>query len=328
MDATLKLSSNALAYADLGATSNPLRRYVDWSAQRTYAVKNPKAEPFTVDPGASLALFSGVRTTSADVTTELQLTLSPLDPSRYRMTWTSAGTAPAFRVARSLALSGHAVTMTANNNQTLSMAATAGDFAAVQVGDTLLIPDTITGDAPSPFSALNVGYWIVLAKDGTSTTLQLVRPTGQAFSAVTEVVTPVSNAQVVAYSAGGVQVGDRVVVNGTFPSAVKGSYTVAAVTPTWFEFIATSPLPSPVNGVGISFLAPVFFYSNAKRWIRIEFDQRCSLQLNGLAGQTLEPWAAGDADNTGFFEMVGPVWSATVVNLSSVPLNFLFLSVE
>jgi hypothetical protein len=72
----------------------------------------------------------------------------------------------------------------------------------------------------------------------------------------------------------------------------------------------------------------VFFYSNAKRWIRIEFDQRCSLQINGLAGQTLEPWVAGDPDNTGFFEMVGPVWSATVVNASGSPLNFLFLSAE
>src|SRR5689334_14113916 len=132
MDATLKLNSNTLAYGDVGATSNPLRRYVDWSVDRSYAVRNPKAEAIAIEPGATYTLFSGTRSTSIDGTTEFSFALSSLANTRYRFTWSGVGTAPAFRVDRALTLNTVAVTIVVNTNQTITMTGVGGSFTAVQ----------------------------------------------------------------------------------------------------------------------------------------------------------------------------------------------------
>lgn len=327
MDGTLNLSSNTLAYADVPATSNPSQKFVDWSMNRSYQVSNPKSEPFTVDPGATLSLFSGIRATGIDNTTELQLTLSPLANTRYRFTWTGTGTTPGFRTGRTVALATRSVTMTVNANLTLSMAAQAGDFAAVVVGDTLLIPDTSTGDPASPFNPINTGYWVVLSKDGTSTTLQLTRPSGQGFVGITETVTVVSNPQVLVYSAAGVQVGDKVNISGGFPASVQNTYQVVAVTATWFEITAMQPLPTGISAVPNT---GIKFYTGGKRYIRFVADQECYVQLNGDTGTSnrISPWVAADPANAGTMEKCGPCWSASVTNLSTAPLNFLFISAE
>jgi hypothetical protein len=91
MNGTLTIISNTLAYGDLGATSNPSQKYVDWSVSRSYPVKNPRSESFTVDPGATLSLFDGVRSTSISNTTQFELTLSSISSTRYRFSWTGVG---------------------------------------------------------------------------------------------------------------------------------------------------------------------------------------------------------------------------------------------
>lgn len=327
MDGTLRLTSNALAYGDQGATSNPQKRYFDWSVDRKYTVSNPKSEPVTVPPGDTLSLFSGTRTTSIAANTEWTLALSPLASDRYRFTH-SAGTAPALRTARVLTLGGSTVQMTANANATVSMAGVAGDFSAVQVGDTVLIPGTATGDAASPFDDLNVGYWTVLAKSGGADQIELARPTGTTFTGKTEAVAVAADAEVLAYSAAGVQVGDKVNVNAGFSSPVLGTYTVVAVTPGWFEIETSKALP--VAATATPGATGVIFYTLAKRYVRFEGDQEFVVRLNGASDNTtvVQPWTAGDPANTGTYEKVGPVWAASVVNLSSSPLNLLFSSAE
>jgi hypothetical protein len=208
------------------------------------------------------------------------------------------------------------------------MAATAGDFTAVVVGDTLFIPGVTTGDPAGPFSPLNEGYWTVLAKDGTSSTLQLSRPLNETFVGVSEVVTPSSASQLLVFSAAGVQVGDRVTVSMGFPPSVFNTYTVTSVTPTYFEVVSTLPLPVPTTATPTT--AGIAFYTNAKRWIRLEYSQDCIIQLNGDTGNsnTCTPWEADDRLNTGAFEKAGICWSASITNLSAVPMQILFLSVE
>lgn len=329
MDATLNLTQNVLAFGDVGKTSNPLKKYVDWSVQRSYSVTNPKSEPYTVDPGASLLLFSGVRTTTIDGTTEFLLTLSPLASTRYRFAWDSVGAAPGLRTDRALTTATHTMTLVVNANQTLSMtSSTTGDFASVQVGDTIYLPGISTGDSPTIFSEMNVGNWVVLSKDGTSTTLQLTRPSGTGFVALSEVQVVGSNVQVQAFSAAGVQVGDKATISSGFPISVQGTYTIVAVTSKSFEVLATQPLPVTVTAVPTA--AGMVFYTAAKRYVRFEADQECVVRLNGDTGNTnrMSPWEAGDGDQTAFMEKVGPCWSATVVNLSSAPLQFLFISAE
>lgn len=328
MEGTLRLTSNALAYGDQGATSNPARRYFDWSTDRKYAVSNPKNEPYTIDPGATQTLFSGLRSTSIAANTEWTLALSALASDRYRFS-NSAGTAPALRTARTLTLAGGAnVQMTLNANATVSMARSAADFANVVVGDTIFIPDTTTGDSASPFDDLNVGYWTVLAKNGSGSQVELARPTGTVFTGKTEAVAVASNAQVIAYSAAGVQVGDKVTISAGFSAPVLGTYTLVAVTPSWFEI--TTSKAFPVAAVAVPGVSGVQFYTGAKRYVRFEGDQEFAVRLNGAtdSSQIVAPWAAGDDANTGTYEKCGPAWSVVVVNVSSEPLNLLFSSAE
>jgi hypothetical protein len=329
MDGTLNLTQNVLAYGDVGKTSNPAKKYVDWSVQRSYTVANPKSDPYTVDPGSALTLFSGTRAVSVDNTTEFTLTLSPLAADRYRFAWTGVGTAPGFHTDRALTPNGHTFTLTANSNLTLTMASsTVGEFAAVQVGDVVYLPGISTGDAATPFSELNTGSWSVLAKDGTSTTLTLARPSQAAFVGASEVVLCNANTRIQAWAVAGVQVGDKVTISAGFPASVQNTYTVVAVTSKAFEVIATQPLPAATTAVPTA--TGIVFYTGAKRYVRFEADQECVVRLNGDTGNTnrMSPWEAGDPDQTAFFEKVGPCWSAVVVNLSSSPLNFLFISAE
>lgn len=328
MDGTLRISSNTLAYGDLGATSNPLKKYFDWSVDRTYSVRNPKSEPFTVAPGETLSLFSGTRSTSINNSTEFDLTLSPLESDLYRFTWSGAGANPALRTARVLTLGGSTVQMTANANATVSMAGLAGDFTNVVVGDVVFIPDTTTGDAASPFDVLNVGYWTVLAKNGDASQIELGRPTGTSFTGKTEAVSVAVDAEVLAYSAAGVQVGDKVTLSAGFSSPVLGTYSITSVTPEWFEVTTTKALP--VAATAVPTTSGIQFYSAAKRYVRFEVDQATTVRLNGDTGSSVvvEPFIAGDPQNTGILEKVGPVWSATVVNQSTEQLNLLLTSAE
>lgn len=325
--ATLRLITTAVAYGDVGETDNPTKRYFDWSTDRSYPVSNPKSYPYTIDPGATATLFSNSRTTTGDGTTQYTLALSALSSTRYRFTWTG-GTNPTLRTARALSLSGRTVTVTANANLTLTMATQTGDWSAVQVGDTVFVPDTTTGDGASPLNIMNVGYWTVLAVAGDGSSVQLARPVGSGFIGYSQAVPLTTNAQVVAYSAAGVQVGDSVDVNAGFTGPILQTYTVVAVTSTWFEVVSSLPLPS--SAVATPGASGVQFYNVAKRWIRVEADQLCVVRYNGDAGNTnkVAPWAPADSDNVGHDEKTGPVWSLAVVNLSSAPLNVTYWSAE
>lgn len=334
MIATLNIASLTQAYADNPGSSNPIMRYVDWTiSQNSISVNNPKSTPYTVAPGATLAVFNNARATSIDNTTEFQLTLSsiPGATTRYRFTWTATGTAPAFRVDRGITLSGHAVTMTAQTNSTLSMAATAGDFTAVVVGDVLYIPDTSIGDSvTSPYNSLNVGYWVVLSKDGTSSTLQLARPSGSAFSGYSQTVAGISitNSTQQAFSSAGVQVGDSVDVSSGFAAVAQQSYQVVAVNPKWIEVLSTAALP--ISQTAVPGASGMLFYNGAKRFIHLETDQDCVLQLNGDTGTTqrVTPWLAADPAQVGSYSKTGICWSLTVINRSSQNMNLIIITAE
>lgn len=326
MKATLSLISTTIAYGDVGVTSNPSRKYVDWSLAKNHSVDNPKTIPYTVEPGETLSIFDTVRATGVAADTALTITLNPLEETTYRFTH-SGGTAPAFRTSRALALAGNNVTIVANANQTVTMTSgLAAGFNAVVVGDTIFIPGTSTGDSASPFTASNEGYWNVLAKT-SSTVLQLARPVDQTFLAYGEVVAVVSNTQLQAFSAAGVQVGDSVDISAVFPTAVLKKYTVLAVNPSWFEVQSTLPLPLSVTAVPGT--AGIAFYDGARRYLKVVYDQECALNLNGVTSAVkLSPWLAGDDEMVGIYEAVGPAWSLTVLNRSQETLNLLVITAE
>lgn len=275
----------------------------------------PYREAVALQPGGSYTFFDGTRTTGADGTTVFTLALSPLvlDPV-YRFTWTG-GTSPALRTPRAVSLAAVATTVTVNANETATFAAPAATFAAAQVGDSVFVPGVVTGDSASPFNEANAGFWTVLAKNGAASQLQLARRVGESFSAFGETVIPVSASDFVVFGPGPVQVADYVRVVG-FSAAVNRTWRVREVVPTWFEVVASDPLPSAEVGAAGT---PPTFYSQAKRLLGVTTDQQVDPTVNGVALPRLVPVSPGSVP--GVLLETGPVFSLAVTNASANVAN-------
>ncbi|WNM70315.1 hypothetical protein [Myxococcus phage Mx1] len=328
----LNIHSTILVYGDAeAATANPQRRYVDWARHVTsVTVGKPSVREYVVEPGASLLAFSGMRSIGLDATTEFEINLVPTKDSVYRITSTG-GTDPAFRTNRNLELAGRTVTVSINNNATATMEldddSPPSNFSSVQVGDVLFLPHVVTGDSASPFNPNNAGFWTVLAV--TSRKLTLRRRVGEAFSGVAETRTVQADSQLLAFSAAGIQRGDTLEIVSGFSSVTQKTFEVSEVTSNWVEFVSTEALPleqGVVPGVG-----GLVFYSDAKRFVRVETDQEAVVRLNGDVGNSnrLSPRVVGDSEKIAYFEKWGPVWELVVVNRSTTsPMVVNLISAE
>lgn len=323
---TLNLYSLTLAYADAGANNNPELRQADWKrSQIGIAVENPKTDPVKVPAGQTVVVFDGARVTTLDGTSAFSIALSPLAADLYRISFTG-GTNPSLRTARALSLNGILLTMTALANGSLTISAPGTPFSAVQAGDELMIAGTLTGDASSPFGALNQGRWAVLAVGGAGANVTLARPAGQDFQGQTESVTPTANAQVTAYSQAGVQPGDKLKISAGFVPTSRKTYKVESVTSTYVEVRSSLPLPAEA---GITPGAAGFqFFSSGKRFTRVEVDQEATLVINGVAGPELSPWVAGDPASVAVYQQVGPVYSLSILNRSTLLLQSNIITAE
>lgn len=325
--AILKESLSLVIYEDTNANNNPLFRYVDWrKTTPSVEVTNPLSRRYTLPPDSSLLVFSGVQTTSIDGTSTFSISLNPVLASTYRITHTG-GTAPAFRTDRALTLSGSTITVAVNNNATATFTTSAGSFLAVQVGDVVFVPTAATGDAVSPFSALNGGYWVVLAR--IAATVTLARPAGVGFSGVSEAVLLTANSQLQAFSSAGVQVGDTIEISAGFSPITQKAFVVSSVTPSRVEFMSAESLPLE-TGI-MPGAAGMIFYNDAKRFLRIEVDQEAAVRLNGDTSNNvrLSPIAISDENNVAWMESWGTSWSLEVVNRSrSNSMSLVVISCE
>jgi hypothetical protein len=223
-----------------------------------------------------------------------------------------------------MSLSGIVLTLVANSNGTLTITAGSGSpFSAVVVGDTIFVPGTTTGDSSIGFNVLNEGSWTVLSASSGAVTL--VRPSG-VFEGVGETVTPSSN-DALAYSSSGIQVGDNVDVSVGFSSSALRTYEIVAVTSKWFEVTSTTPL---VAEAALPTASGMIFYTNAKRFIRIESDQESVVRVNGDTSSynRLSPWSPGDVQQVAEYTRVGPTWTLKVLNRAVVSANVLVMSAE
>lgn len=320
-------SSSTVIYDDASSSNQPLRKFLDWrKTVPSTTVSNPITQNITLSLDSSQLVFSGTVSTSLAADSVFSLALNPTSSTLYRMTNTS-GTAPAFRTDRGLTLSGATITVTVNNNATLKLSTSASNFTSVQVGDTIFIPTVLTGDAASPFSVLNGGYWVVLAR--TTTTVTLRRPVNITFEGVAELVVLTTNSQVQAFSSTGVQIDDSLEISAGFSTITQKTFVVSSVTPSWVEFVSTESLPLETSITpGVSGLT---FYSNAKRFVRVECDQEATLRFNGDTGSfvRLSPSIPSSPSGVAWLESWGNFYSLTIVNRSrSTSMNCVVISVE
>lgn len=325
MTAFLRIIKQLVAFGDATSTSNPRLRYVDWSRDLSdLRVSRPRSEQHTLAPSEEKTLFDGGRSLLLDGTTAFQVKLLSGTSDTYQVRWTG-GTNPGFRTDRALNLSGATVVVTVFSNSTATMAVTSGSFASVQVGDTLWVPGTEEG-VTSPFNAANQGFWKVLA--ASATTLVLTREADVDFEAYGESVSVTSAGQMVAFSATGVQAGDKLDVSAGFAASTQRTFPIVRVTPKYLEVTSTAIVPEET---GITPGAAGFLvYTAAKAFVYVEADQDCVIRVNGDTSsiQRVSPWIAGDSSKVGSYERTGPTWSMKVLNRSSVPLNVTVISSE
>lgn len=323
---TLNRTSQVVVFDDLPANNTPQRRSVDWRrALQSIPVTKPQTQTIQIDALSETTVFDGTRTLTFDGTTQLALTLSDLDPSRYRLAWTGVGTAVGFRTNRNLTLSAGSITLTLQANSTVVVTHTGGAvFGAVAVGDAVYIPGVITGDT-GLFNSLNEGLWTVLSAAAGS--LTIARLPGTVFSGATEVVVLTDNDQFQAYSSSGVQVGDTLDISGGFSTSSRTSYKVSSVTAKTVEFISTSPLALETLIPGIN---SVKVYSAAKKYLMIESDQALAIKCNGSTDETnrIEPIGSGNPNLVAFSEKWGTTYSLVLKNRTTVRANVLVISAE
>ena len=327
MSSLLNVFTSILAYGDSSPSNNPRLRNVDWNQGFSgVLVENPLGQVISVLPGATLELFSGIRTTSIAGDTAFSIALNPVTDGVYRVTRT-AGTQPVFRTDRGLALSGDTVEVTINNNATAVFGITTGDFVAAGVvaGDTMLIPNTSTGDAANVLSESNSGLWTVLAVAAKS--LSVRRPAGVSFDGVAETVVLTASSQLQCFSAAGVQILDKIDISAGFSPVTRKTFVVSAVAPGWIEFVSGESLPLE-TGI-IPGAAGVTFYTSAKRFLRIEVDQEAAIRFNGDTGNSniVAPRTAATTD-IGWIEKWGTVYQLSVVNRSPDTLHLFLITAE
>jgi hypothetical protein len=329
-DAFLNVTLKILAFSDRQINSNPRLRLVDWNRDTSgTVVKNPKTEAYSIDPGATKLIFDGTRTTTIGPTTAFNVTLSPLDPSRYRIAWV-AGQNPGFRLDRLLTLSGVPVTVTLQQNNTAIFSVpmlSVLDFTGVNPGDTLLIPSSSTGDSLSPFSTLNSGKWQVLGVTSIKSII-VARSAGNSFEGTSEIVTPTANSQIQAFSTSGVQVSDKLDISAGFSPSTRKTFEIVAVSSTYIEVISTSPLPPELNA--IPGIGGMLFYTDSKIFLYVETDQESSIRLNGSTdnSQRLSPVEPGNQDRPAIYLKNGPTYSLSIVNRSATTMNAIVVHAE
>lgn len=323
---TFNYVSRILAYEDPSSTNNPEQRPFDWSRKlQGIVVENPSTNPYKIAPLQSVTLFTGVKTLTADGTTQYDLSLSALASNRYRLTWDGTGTAPGFRTARTVDFADGTVIVAPQSNTSVIITASAGSvFGNVQEGDTVFVPGVSTGDSVGPFDSLNEGFWFVLT--ATSSQLVLSRFPNTVYSAKAETVTVAENTSFQVFSSTGVQLDDVLQLGASFPVALRQSYEIVAVTASFVEFISGTVL-APVTNV-VPGASAVTVYDNAKVFLCIETDQNVDVAINGNTAFTVEPILAGDPTKVGTFNLTGIVYSLSVTNKSTQTATVRIFSVE
>ena len=321
---TLNIYKKIVAFDDANQTAAPKLQAINWNRDTLLGipVEAPSNDRFVLPSLSSKTIFDGTVTLAYDNTSTFALTLSPLSPSRYRLSWTG-GADPQFRTGRSLSLTGGSITVAINLNQTAIVTHSAGAvFGNIQVGDDIFVPGVSTGDTVL-FNSLNEGHWVVL--DATTTQLTLVRETGTVFEGTAEVVAITNVNQFLAYSSAGVQVDNVIGLISGFAASLLHNYEIVEVTSKFIEFYSSAPLPTQtvVPGAG-----SIIVYDSAKRYLYLETDQEISVTINGLDAVTIIPFKAGDSNYPGIYEISSVVYSLTITNKSTQQASVRIVSVE
>jgi len=299
------------------SSNSPSRNNFKWTRENQSSISQALSETFQIAPGTSQTLFSGSVSLTQDGTTQYSLALAPFQTSIYQLTNTG-GTAPTFRVLRTIGTDATTQVTTSVNGPILTYAFTGGtlpNLSSVQVGDNVLI-----GNDFNQFNQGMTGIWQIISK--TSTSFSVVNPTGYVEGPIT-LGSGFAN-QIRIFSSAGVQVGDSVVISSGFSPVSWNTYQVTLVTDNYVQFSYLGSLPAE-SGI----TTEVAVYDMAKTMVYLETDQSLTITLNGgNAGPTVIPIVSNGSVFPGMFLLNGNIYSMSVTNNSISTANVTLLSAE
>lgn len=294
--------------------NNPSIRNADLSYNLLgMTVARPKSEEFAIAPGFMQSIFNGTRTTAIDGTTQFDVSQPSIAVNTFRFSWNGSGTAPAFRTARVTGIdSTTQFAVTVNGGialYTYTGTGTAPDFSTLQVGDQVRI---LPG---SGFNPVNQGAFTVIGKNSTSFSIQNL-------DAVAETILILDPTLFLMFSNGASsnqpQIGDKLLISAGFSQYTQGTYVLSDVTPSYLEITAANPNGLPIETGIIPGAAGFVIYSNAKQWVMIAAQQRCSIQANADSSNNtlVEPSTVDSPEQPGLYLKNGTTYALSITNLS------------
>lgn len=303
------------AYADPTSTNSPSLNVFKWARDTSgLTVDNPTSEQLSLAPGETRTLFNGSRSLTQDNTTQYTLALKPANSSIYTLKYVS-GAAPGFRAGRISGADASTTITVTQNGSTFTFTSTSGTpFSllsnGVTVGDQVIIG--------AGFSLINQGTFKILARTATSFTIQNSDGAPEMVSLNSSFAD-----QVRIFSSSGVQVGDILNIFGTFSPASQGAYQVTGVQDNLVEFSSTKALPTETQTTN-----QIAVYTQAKRIVYIEADQKSTLVPNSGNGIAIEPIQDVSGKKPGVLMRSAITWSLSITNDSLDMANYYVASAE
>lgn len=233
--------------SDANSSNNPSLSNFKWSRNlNSILVNDSESLSFSLAPGETKSIFSGVRTLAQDNTTQYSISLVPGTSNIYKLAW-SGGTAPAFRTKRSPGADATTAVNVTQNGPLLTFSSAPSTFASFSgqvAGMTTNI--VITAD-----NAGSGGNSVALTFDGSTSINAAISAWNIANPSNTITLTSGDGSQIpnnleeidlsggitrtqFNLISGGVQVGDQVLVGNLFNPMNQGIWKILAVSSTSF----------------------------------------------------------------------------------------------
>lgn len=305
------------AYSDANSSNAPSLSNFKWNREvNGLSVNNPQSLEFSLAPGETKSLFSGIRTLAQDGSTQYSIALKALTSNTYVLSNTG-GTAPNFRTPRAPGADSTTQITVTLNGPLVTFASTGGSPLSLISGGVVVGDYVRLGNL---FNVANQGERKILSLTATSFTVE--NELGIAEGPIT--LGAGFAAQLQIYSALGVQVGDTLNITGGFSLVTQGSYKITAVGAEFVEFFSADALPAegPITTQSIA------AYFAAKQLVYLEADQHCAISLNGVSGNEIKPFVVNNSTIPGVFMRTSTIYSMSVTNNGTDPASLFLASVE
>jgi hypothetical protein len=268
------------SYNDPGSTNSASHNGIKWtrSLDALPVMDAGSTTPFALAPGETSTLFSTLRTTDQDTSTQYSLTLGSTNPNTYILTATG-GTLPNFRTPRVTGADATTqVTVTVNGPVTTFTAPSVSAVAAFFTGQVAGMTTSVTITATTVGV---VGNSVILVGDGISSISTLISVWNTAFPSNTIGLTSGDGTQIPSAFAmitlsggvnsatafnlisGGVVVGDFVRVGNLFNVVNQGEWKIISVTATSFSVANIIGVPEGPYVLGVNYASQIQIYSAA-----------------------------------------------------------------